>query len=150
MVQTLVWSKFTHESLSLRFSLLKSDYFGVSLCVSVCNSSPCSQQSLPRWALPQEQYSQHARSTFREIFPYCLKNNHPQHARTSFENFHIAKFLCSLVFRPSIFYLLVGICPCTLFSQQLLWACNVHWLLSIVVLVTFCRYLQSRGNFLTA
>ena len=37
--------------------MLKSDYFGVSLSVSVCNSSPCSQHSLPSWTLPQEQPS---------------------------------------------------------------------------------------------
>ena len=129
-----VWSKFTHEMLSFRVGCGSQFILGlmwVSQCLSVCNSSPCSEQSLPRSGLPQEQCPQHARS--------LLENRYS----------HIAKFQCSLVFKSASFYL-VSIGPRTLFSQQLLWACNVHWLLSIAVLVTFCRYLQSRGNFLTA
>ena len=38
--------------------------FWVSQCLSVCNSSPCSEQSLPQSGLQQEQYPQHAQSSF--------------------------------------------------------------------------------------
>ena len=53
------------------------------VCLSVCNSSACSQQSLSSWTLPQ--HPQHAGSSFREILPQeqytdmhvCSKTNIP-------------------------------------------------------------------------
>ena len=83
---------------------------GFFLILSVCNSSPCSHQSLPRQALPQEEPSPTCTEFVQRVI--SILPQFSQHACM------LEKFLCKLVFRSFGFYLLVCVGPCTLFSQH--------------------------------